>query len=100
MGTHRRSRKVADVEKEDRVAFTYLDATSMGYATLTGRARLVDDAEEAARRFKPEWTAMYPNRARDYVLLKVTPDRLELIREREGIGFTDTVSWRPAAVRF
>ena len=100
LGTHRRSRKVAQVEKDDRVALSYLDAASNAYVTITGRARLVDDAGEKARRFKPEWGAIYADRARDYVLLKVTPERLELISERDRIGFADHVSWRPYAVTF
>ena len=100
LGTNRRSRKVAHVEKEERVALSYFDAASMAYVTITGRAQLVDNAEETARRFKPEWTAFYPNRARDYVLVKVTPERLELISELDGIGFTDFSSWRPPAVKF
>lgn len=100
IGTNRRSRKVGQVEKEDRVALSYFDAASMAYVTLTGRAQMVDDTEEKTRRFKPEWAALYPDRARDYVLLRVTPERLELISERDGIGFTDFMLWIPPVVKF
>jgi general stress protein 26 len=100
IGTNPRSRKVAEVEKEARVALSYFDAASLAYVTITGRAHLVDDPEEKAQRFKPEWAGIYPNRAQDYVLLKVTPERLELISEREGVGFTDSLSWRPPVVKF
>lgn len=100
IGTNPRSRKVAQLEKNNRVALTYFDAASMAYVTITGRAERVDDAAEKARRFKPEWAPFYPDPARDYVLLKVTPEGLELISERAGVGFADPRFWRPPAVKF
>lgn len=100
IGTNPRTRKVAQVQKNARVALTYFDSQAMAYVTILGRAQLVNDANEKQSRFKPEWSAFYPDRERDYALIKVVPERLELISERDRIGFSDIASWRPPAVQF
>ncbi|HEY0672063.1 MAG TPA: pyridoxamine 5'-phosphate oxidase family protein [Longimicrobiales bacterium] len=100
IGTNPRTRKVAQLQKNARVALTYFDRQAMAYVTILGRAQLVNDAKEKQSRFKPEWSAFYPERDRDYTLIKVVPERLELISERDGVGFTDAASWRPPVVDF
>lgn len=100
IGTNPRTRKVAQIEREPRVALSYFDAKSLGYATILGRAQVVENAEEKRRHFKPEWADYYPDRDRDYVLIKVVPEALELISEKDGVGMVDPRSWRPPAVRF
>jgi len=63
------------------------DPNSMGYATLLGRAALVSDPAEKAKRWKDDWAKLYKDRNRgdDYLLIKVTPIRLEVSAEGEGI---------------
>jgi general stress protein 26 len=100
IGTNPRSRKVAQVQKSERVALSYFDHARLRYVTLLGRADVVTDDEAKRKYFKPEWAAFYPDRTRDYVLLRIRPERLELISESDGIGFTDFVTWRPPAVTF
>ena len=100
LGTNPRTRKVAQIRNDDRVALLYFDPVGSAYVTLLGRARLVDDPGEKRRRFKPEWAALYPDRDRDYLLIAVAPERVELISVRDGVGAVDSLTWRPPAVEF
>jgi general stress protein 26 len=99
LATRPSTRKVEEIRGNDRVALYYFDADSQGYVTLTGSARLVDDPGEKARRWKEEWAAFYPDRALDYLLVQVIPDRVEVVSVAHGIegGQTD---WRPPTVIF
>jgi len=99
MGTNRRSRKVADIERDPRVLLYYQDPNGAGYVTIEGTARLVDDAVEKERRWKEEWTPFYPDRAATYLLIAVTPERLKVVNYRLGV-VGDTETWRVPALEF
>jgi general stress protein 26 len=98
IGTNRRTRKVAEIGRDPRVTLYYFDAAGAAYVTLRGTARVVTDSAETARRWKPEWGAFYRDRA-DYVLIAVTPGRMEIVSEALGI-VGDPVTWRPPVVEF
>lgn len=99
LGTNPRTRKVAQIRRDPRVAISYFDPQALAYVTVLGRARLVDDPAEKQRRFKPAWARMYPDRDRDYLLIRVTPERFELLSVRDGV-MVDSLTWRTPAVRF
>jgi len=99
IGTNRRTRKVAEIEQDPRVTLYYFHAPSASYVTVQGRARVVTDTAETRRFWKPEWEAFYPDRAADYVLIAVTPERIEVVSESRGI-VGDPRTWRPPAVEF
>jgi general stress protein 26 len=98
IGTNRRTRKVGEVRRDPRVTLYYFDEVSAAYVTIRGSARVVTDSAETARRWKPEWEAFYPDRA-DYVLIAVTPQRLEVVSEERSI-VGDPETWTPPAVVF
>ncbi len=93
------TRKVDEIRRDPRVVLYWFDPGVEGYVTLRGRARLVDDAAEKRRRWKPEWEAFYPDRERGYLLVAVTPERMEIVSPRRGIT-GDAVTWRPPTLRF
>jgi general stress protein 26 len=99
LGTHRRTRKVDDIRTDPRVALYYLAPGAAGYVSLTGTARIVDDPHEAARRWKEEWEQYYADRQRDYVLIEVTPLRLEVVDYRLDLT-GDPATWMPPSVEF
>jgi general stress protein 26 len=99
MGTNRKTRKVAEIEGDSRVTLYYPSPDAAGYVTVTGRARLVDDPEEKAARWKEEWAAFYQDRAADYLLIQVTPERLEVVDYSRGI-VGDPRTWQPPFVEF
>lgn len=97
IGTNPRTRKVAEIRRDPRVTLHWFDPKRLGYVTLIGRARLVNDSTEKARRWKPEWAGFYPDRNRDYLLVEVRPLRLEVVSPSQGIT-GDSLTWRPPTV--
>jgi general stress protein 26 len=101
MATTPLTRKVAQIRKDPRVTLSYFDPNSMGYVTMLGKAALVTDGAEKATRWKEDWAKLYTNKNRgdDYLLIKVTPIRLEVSVESQGIT-NDPKTWRPVVVDF
>ena len=101
MATNARSRKVGEIRKDPRVTLSYFDPNSMAYVTLVGRAALVSDPAEKAKRWKDDWAKLYRdrNRGADYLLIKVTPLRLEISAETQGV-MNDPKTWRPVSIEF
>ncbi len=97
MATNPKTRKVAEIRRDPRVTLYYYDAASQSYVTISGGARLVDDKVEKQKRWKEEWKGFYPDRAASYLLIAVTPERLEVLSPSRGIGH-DLVTWRPPAI--
>jgi PPOX class probable F420-dependent enzyme len=99
MATNARTRKVGEIRKDPRVTLYYLAPDGTGYVTLRGRATVVDDPAEKAKRWMPAWDAFYEdaNRGSDYVLLRVTPSRVEVVSAAHGIA-VEPKGWKPAIV--
>lgn len=99
MATNPRSRKVAEIRRNPRVTLYYFDSASQGYVSIYGRARLVDDPKEKALRWKDEWKDFYPDRKKDYLLIAVTPDKMEVVIVKKDIVGKST-RWTPPTVTF
>jgi len=101
MATNAASRKVGEIRKDPRVTLSYFDARTTSYVTLLGRAALVSDPAEKAKRWKDAWAKLYTdaNRGDDYLLIKVTPIRLEVSAEGEGVKH-DPKTWRATVIDF
>ena len=99
LGTNSRSRKVQEIRKDPRVTLYYADPEGGGYVAISGTAQLVDDPKEKAARWKEGWEEFYPDRKDNYLLIAITPLRLEIISYRHGIT-GDTVTWRTPSVEF
>ena len=99
LGTNPRSRKVEQIRANPHVVLYYSDPERMAYVTIAGTARLVEDPEAKARRWKDEWAGFYPDREHGYLLIQVTPDRLEVFSAAHGIE-GDPRTWAPPSVRF
>jgi general stress protein 26 len=99
LATNPRSRKVAEIRRNAKVTLYYFDRESAAYVTIYGTARLVNDKAEKARRWKDDWKAFYPDRDKSYLLIKVTPERLEVVNINKGVvGVSPT--WQPLSVDF
>ena len=99
LATNPRSRKVVEIRRNPRVTLYYFDRESQAYVTLYGTARLVNDRAEKERRWKEDWKAFYPDRDKSYLLIKVTPDRLEIVDVKKGI-VSGAPTWQPPSVGF
>ena len=98
MATNPKSRKVEQIRFDPRVVLHYLDPKSQDTVTIYGRARLITDAGEKKRRWKEEWKVFYPDRDTGYLLIAVTPERVELLSPVRGFS-NDPVTWRPFTVQ-
>ena len=99
LGTNPRSRKVGAIRRQRHVTLYYFDRESQAYVTITGLARLVNDPQAKLKWWKDEWRAFYPNRTKDYLLIRVEPERLEVVNVKKGI-VGDPKTWKPPSVKF
>ena len=60
LGTNARSRKVAEIRRNQRVTLYYFVPAEQAYVTISGRARIVRDASEKVKHWKDEWKDFYP----------------------------------------
>ena len=98
-GTNTKSRKVSQIKNDPRVTLYYLDSDASGYVMVHGFAQIVDDQKEKEKRWKDEWQAFYPNYPQGYLLIKVSPEWMEVISYTRGI-VGDPVTWQPPIVLF
>lgn len=97
LGTNAHSRKVREIRRNPHVVLYYFDRETQAYVAITGRARLVADAKLKLKWWKDEWRDFYPNRERDYLLIQVRPERLEIVSVKRGIVGNDK-AWTPPTV--
>jgi general stress protein 26 len=92
MATHAGTRKVGQIRKDPRVALYYADhSNAIGYVSVTGRAVLVDDMREVLKRKRAYWDTAFPG-LKDIILIKVIPERIEVVNYKAGFG--ERVTWR------
>lgn len=99
LGTNPKSRKVNQIKNNPNVTLYYLDKNSSGYVVIHGIATLVDDQSEKDKWWKTEWDAFYPNNTDGYLLIKVSPKRMEVVSYEHGI-LGDTITWEAPKVLF
>jgi general stress protein 26 len=99
LGTNPRSRKVAAIRRNPRVTLYYFDREAQAYVTIYGTARLVNEPQAKLKWWKDEWKSFYPDRAKDYLLIRVTPEKLEVVNVTKGI-VGDALTWKPPSVKF
>jgi general stress protein 26 len=97
LATNPKSRKVGQIRNDARVTLYYLDKDQSGYVMLHGSARLIDDQKEKAKRWKDEWRIFYANYPDDYLLIKISPEWLEVVSYSRGI-VCDSITWKPPVV--
>jgi general stress protein 26 len=99
MATHSQSRKVNDIRHNSSVCLYYADhSRATGYVSITGKAYLVDDMQEKLKRKREYWTQAFPD-WKFFVLIKVVPEKIEVINYRRGIvGASGT--WKVPTVEF
>lgn len=95
------TRKLAEIKRNPHVALYYWDAKDPGYVTLAGTAEIVDAPEEKAKRWKEDWKEFYSDRNKgdDYVLIRVTPSRVEAVSYSFKV-LNDEKTWKVPTVNF
>lgn len=99
LGTNRKSRKVQEIRNNHRVTLYYSDDKGEGYVAIIGTAVIVDDPNKKAVWWKKEWDEFYKDQKESYLLIKVIPERLEIVNYKHSI-LSDTETWRVPSVDF
>jgi len=99
MGTNSMTRKAKDIKKDPRVTLYYDHPQKAGYVVVYGTANLVDDPELKAKWFKEEWARFYTDREKEYILIAVTPKKIEVLDYTRGV-MGDEKTWIPPSVKF
>ena len=98
-GTNVKSRKVNQIKKNPNVTIYYQDIDASGYVVIHGTAQIIDNQKEKQERWKDSWEDFYPNNREAYLLIKVTPDWMEILSVSRGI-IGDSKTWRTPVVKF
>jgi general stress protein 26 len=99
MATSTRSRKVAQIKRDPRVALYYANhKTPIGSVVITGRAELVDDMAEILKRKRAYWDREFPG-LRDLTLIKVVPERVDVINYKAGVS-NDPATFAAPSIEF
>jgi len=99
LGTNSSTRKVKEIKNYHNVTLYYNDPKGIGYVVINGKAQIIDDPKETTKRWKEEWTRFYPNREKNYILIKVVSEKMEVINYKLGIA-GDPVTWLVPFVKF
>ena len=78
LGTFPTSRKVKEIKNNTNVVVFYYDSKSWSYVNISGTAQLVKDPDLKVKYWKDGWKRFYPDRDKNYILIEVTPERLEV----------------------
>ena len=78
LGTNPRSRKAKQIKNNPNVMVYYYDTKGYSYVSIAGQARLVTDPVMKKKYWKEGWTRWYPDPEKDYILIQVIPERMEI----------------------
>ena len=99
LGTNMNSRKVSEIRNDSRVTLYYEAPDESGYVVIQGNACLIDDPGKKEKYWKDEWDGFYPDKNSTYTLIKVIPEKVEIISYRHGItGSSET--WEVPHIEF
>ena len=99
IATSRLTRKVQHIRHDSNVTLYYADhAKATGYVSIMGKALLVDDRAEMIKRKRGYWDSAFPG-FKNLVLIKVVPERLEVLNYSRGAN-GDPVTWSAPSVQF
>jgi general stress protein 26 len=98
MGTNTNTRKAKEIRNDPRVTLYYTHPQNLGYVAIYGTAKLLDDPKSKDAWFKEEWAQFYPDK-KEFVIIEVTPLRLEVLDYPHGIS-GDPKTWISPSVTF
>jgi general stress protein 26 len=84
-GTSRNSAKVREIKNNPNVSVYYADhVNAKGYVTITGKAEVIDNKEVLMKMKRGYWDEI-PNWKTIFVLIKIVPEKLEVINYKHGL---------------
>ena len=99
LGTSINSRKVKQIKNDSKVTLYYQAQNAAGYVVIKGQAYVVQDSLKKQTYWKKEWGRFYSEDKSEYTLIKVIPEKLEVIDYQHGI-FGDSKTLDVPFVKF
>ena len=97
--TSRSSRKVGELKTNTKVAVYFANHNSaIGYVNVSGKAEVIDDKELLVKMKREYWEGI-PNWQDIFVLIKIVPEKLEVINYKHGLN-NDPKTLRAPSVEF
>lgn len=102
LGTKRDSRKVQEIEYDNRVTAGFHDLDQRAYVSLVGVAQIVMDKDVKQRYWRTGWHEFYPDgpTGNDYALICVTPFQVEVVNHAAGITAGNLRSLQMPTIRW
>ncbi len=97
MGTNSKSRKVAEIRKNNKISIYYESKGGDGYLNLKGEGFIINDQGKKQKYFKKEWVEFYPGKRENFILIKFVPRKLEIVSYKNGL-LGDKVTWEAPSV--
>lgn len=98
-GTNKNSRKVKQIKNDPKVTLYYQAPNAAGYVVVKGYAYEVQDSLKKQTYWKKEWSRFYSEDKSEYTLIKVIPQKLEVVDYQQGI-FGDSKTWKVPYIEF
>ena len=91
--TSRSSRKVKEIRNNPRVSVYFANhSVAKGYVNISGKAEVIDDKDLLVRMKRDYWNGI-PGWKDIFVLIKIVPERIEVINYRHGLN-NDPVTFK------
>jgi general stress protein 26 len=98
--TNRISRKVREIQNNPNVCVYYADhVKAAGYVALNGKAEIIDDRDILVNKKREYWEQAVPDWKNVLVLIKVIPEKLEVVNYKRGL-YGDPVTWKSPFIEF
>lgn len=85
LGTSQGSRKTQQIQDNPNVIVYYYQPEGLSYVSIAGKARLVNDSDLKAKYWVDGWKRYFPDREKNYILIEVTPENLEIVSYKHNI---------------
>ncbi len=88
LGTSPRTRKITEISHNENVLLAFSNVSLGAYVTVAGPAALVTDVALRKKYWRDEFEMYWPAgpSGDDYVLICVTPERIELVNDAAGVS--------------
>ncbi len=98
MGTNPKSRKVEQIRRNSTATVHCFDPGKLAYISLMGNAYIENSDSLKRVKWKEGWERFYPDRKKDFILIRFVPHTLEYIGIVEGYT-GDPETWAPHQVK-
>jgi len=99
LGTKNITNKVDQIKNNPKVSVYYMESETSGYVNMQGIAEIVTDKENKDKHWKKEWKEYYPNKKNDFVLIKITPLKIQMVSYENNI-ISKSEDWKAKEIIF